>query len=137
MGGASHTIESVEEQRRIEDSAGILFPGSGELYGTSAPFEVLSGITQESEREMLRIARAVHSFAALGLGRAELQEGVSRVRGLFRRRSLIVHPDKAPEALKLQAAKAFAKLERAASAITEMLSVDQAATLLLVDLNQA
>lgn len=69
----------------------------------------------------------------LGVGRAELSEGAASVRKTFRRRSLVVHPDKVADALKTEAVAAFAKLEAASAAIDAMLQVDGSAAALLAD----
>jgi len=133
----SHTAGSKEERLRVASVGDRLLSASGPtawLHPYSASQALLDTIADDQERELLRLARATNSFAALGVTTAELQEGPAGVRRLFRKRSLAVHPDKVGESMQALAIAAFAKLEAAAKAVEGMLQADASATVLLAEL---
>lgn len=135
VGGREHTASNAEECLRIESAGGALIAGNAQaqLSGHSAGDECLSMVTEERERELLRISRATNVFATLGVSTSDLTEGPAAIRRMFRRRSLAVHPDKAAETLQQRAMAAFAKLEAAAKTIEAALQADAAATKLLME----
>eukprot|EP00928_Gymnodinium_smaydae_P015538 TRINITY_DN15750_c0_g1_i1.p1 TRINITY_DN15750_c0_g1~~TRINITY_DN15750_c0_g1_i1.p1 ORF type:complete len:767 (+),score=156.02 TRINITY_DN15750_c0_g1_i1:96-2396(+) len=110
-------------------------PESAFIFGGSARSDELEAVSDEWERERLRTSRSTNSFAALGLSTADLREGFAGVRRHFRRRSLLVHPDKVTEARRKSTGAIFARLEAAADAVEAMLRADMAATQRLCDLH--
>eukprot|EP00928_Gymnodinium_smaydae_P020911 TRINITY_DN18097_c0_g1_i2.p1 TRINITY_DN18097_c0_g1~~TRINITY_DN18097_c0_g1_i2.p1 ORF type:complete len:964 (-),score=209.68 TRINITY_DN18097_c0_g1_i2:96-2903(-) len=138
-GGDVHSAACAAERMRVASAGGRLL---GETGGPAALLHPRSSNTgagepgvpgDEQEREMLRVSRATNPFAALGLSTSDLHEGAPAVRRIFRKRSLVVHPDKVAEALKTRAVAAFAKLEAASTAVEAMLHEDAAATALIAD----
>merc|ERR1712023_175013 len=67
----------------------------------------------------------------------EIQEGAASIRKAFRRRSLIVHPDKVGEEKRQRSTAMFSKLEAAVEAVENMLEIDAAATVLLAEIHCA
>eukprot|EP00405_Crypthecodinium_cohnii_P036270 CAMPEP_0206535894 /NCGR_PEP_ID=MMETSP0325_2-20121206/6419_1 /ASSEMBLY_ACC=CAM_ASM_000347 /TAXON_ID=2866 /ORGANISM="Crypthecodinium cohnii, Strain Seligo" /LENGTH=833 /DNA_ID=CAMNT_0054032989 /DNA_START=81 /DNA_END=2579 /DNA_ORIENTATION=- len=142
VGGSAHTTTSEDERLRVESAGNRLADASESaallrLTATSAKPRELNAISDERERLLLQIARAANPFATLGIGVKELKEGKTVVRKVFRKMSLVVHPDKVQEPLKPRAMRAFAKLEAAATSIEAMLGLDQAATQLMAEVDLA
>lgn len=105
------------------------------VYGGSACTEALEAITDDWEREALRVTRAVNSFAVLGVGSEDLQAVSKSVRSIFRRRSLILHPDKVGEERRQRTTALFSKIETAVDVVDSMLQTDSAATDLLAQIH--
>mmetsp|Transcript_63538 Transcript_63538/g.182451 ORF Transcript_63538/g.182451 Transcript_63538/m.182451 type:complete len:846 (-) Transcript_63538:23-2560(-) len=140
VGGDAHTIACQDELLRIESVGCRLAdgaPGNRRLSSVSARPAELQAIANEKERLLVQIARASNPFATLGLGSNDLKDGKTSIRKVFRKLSLVVHPDKVGEELKARAMGAFSKLDAAASAIESMLGIDQAAAELLAQIDAA
>jgi len=147
VGGTQHTLASKDERLRVASAGRQLLGGAmsacedetaaAEVRPRSASLAELEAVPQEQAREMLRVSRATNPFAALNIAKAELREGPAAIRRLFRRKSLVVHPDKVAEAGKQRAIAVFAKLERSAGEVEAMLSADAEATLLLAEVEKA
>mmetsp|Transcript_32434 Transcript_32434/g.89699 ORF Transcript_32434/g.89699 Transcript_32434/m.89699 type:complete len:758 (-) Transcript_32434:80-2353(-) len=141
-GGDAHTLADKGERARAEAEGGCVARGSCEaaeelLYAASAGASELAAISEEWGREVWRVTRATNSFAVLGVTVADVKEGAAALRRIFRRRSLIVHPDKVGEARRQQTTAVFSKLEAAADALDGMLSADAAAAATLARIHCA
>eukprot|EP00927_Polykrikos_kofoidii_P070640 TRINITY_DN67051_c0_g1_i1.p1 TRINITY_DN67051_c0_g1~~TRINITY_DN67051_c0_g1_i1.p1 ORF type:complete len:792 (+),score=115.60 TRINITY_DN67051_c0_g1_i1:101-2476(+) len=151
-GGSAHTAANRDECLRVASVGNRLLQTSveghddhvsadigqdGELHARSASAAILESVDGELEREMLRVARSSNPFAALGVSKSDLLEGPAAVRRIFRRRSLVLHPDKVRESDKQRAMAAFAKLEASAAAVEAMLHTDLDATVLLAEVDAA
>eukprot|EP00930_Biecheleria_cincta_P049309 TRINITY_DN34536_c0_g1_i1.p1 TRINITY_DN34536_c0_g1~~TRINITY_DN34536_c0_g1_i1.p1 ORF type:complete len:749 (+),score=116.60 TRINITY_DN34536_c0_g1_i1:50-2296(+) len=138
VGGKSHTLADQTEVALLElKSPGILGSGVQVLTGESARPSYIASAADEWEREMRRVTHAKNSFAVLGAGPLAVKEGSASIRKDFRRRSLIVHPDKVGEARRQQSTPIFSKLQAAADRIEAMLQQDIAATVLLAEIHSA
>lgn len=139
-GGEAHTGACEEERLRLQSVGNRLPQAPGAplaLSAVSVRPAALAAVTQERDRMLKQIAGAANPFAALGLAPADLKEGAASIRKVFRRRSLVVHPDKVGEGLKEIARAAFAKLESATTAVEQMLQIDAQAAGLLASVDAA
>lgn len=142
-GCGTHTLANKDESLRVETEAaglgGVPQDGTEDcgLYGRSALPSSIASIKDEWEREHTRVARAMNSFAVLGMSSKDIQEGAASIRKSFRRRSLIVHPDKVTEERKAKTTALFSRLEAACEAVESMLEIDATATVLLADIHCA
>lgn len=138
-GGKAHTVEDEDERLRVESAGNRLVAGTvdAKLASVSARSSTLSQIADERERLMLQIASATNPFATLGISLTDLKAGSNAIRKVFRKLSLVVHPDKVGDDLKQRAMSIFAKLEAASSAVTSMLYADLQATELLAQIDAA
>jgi len=143
IGGDAHTGANTEERLRVESAGGRIWDPSRwdsigfELSSCSARPSKLASIEDERERLLLQVARAANPFAVLGVAPADLAEGAAAIRRTFRKRSLVVHPDKVGTDLRQHAVAVFAKLESAASAVEAMLTTDAGASRLLAQIDSA
>jgi len=112
-------------------TSGAMEKSGNLLYGRSACQETLATLSTDWDRELLRVSRAANSFAVLGLTVADIEGGAAAIRRTYRKRSLVVHPDKVDESQRKESTVVFSKLEAAAEAVTAMLQEDAAATVLL------
>lgn len=142
-GGDAHTGACEEERLRVESVGNRIVEGSAsarasfELSAVSARPAVLAALSDERERLLVQVARAANPFATLGLAPLDLREGAGSIRRTFRKRSLVVHPDKVSEDLRQRAIAVFAKLEAAATSIEAMLQTDADATGILAKIDAA
>jgi len=139
-GGDAHTVDGEEERLRIMSVGNRLPQAPGarlELSAISVRPAALAAMQQERERIMRQVAGAANPFAALGVSLANLKEGPGSIRKTFRKRSLVVHPDKVSEDLKELAMAVFAKLEAAATAVESMMQTDAQAVTLLAEIDAA
>eukprot|EP00927_Polykrikos_kofoidii_P025007 TRINITY_DN22565_c1_g1_i1.p1 TRINITY_DN22565_c1_g1~~TRINITY_DN22565_c1_g1_i1.p1 ORF type:complete len:498 (-),score=86.38 TRINITY_DN22565_c1_g1_i1:69-1523(-) len=128
-GPVGHTLENAEEALRVASAAATCGGGTPSSSSSvesrvrvrSAGPAMLATISDEWEREVVRVCYATNPFAVLGLSVAELREGAAAIRRTFRRRSLVVHPDKVSEARRDRTRAVFSKLEAAVTAVETML----------------
>eukprot|EP00928_Gymnodinium_smaydae_P031204 TRINITY_DN22977_c0_g1_i1.p1 TRINITY_DN22977_c0_g1~~TRINITY_DN22977_c0_g1_i1.p1 ORF type:complete len:861 (-),score=206.69 TRINITY_DN22977_c0_g1_i1:59-2641(-) len=133
-GGDAHTVASDDERLRVESAGNRILDGCNALCAGSATAAALEALPDEKERILVEVARASSSFATLRLKPDDLKEGAGAIRRIFRKRSLVVHPDKVGEAFRLRAVPVFAKLEAAATAVEGMLNTDAAAARLVCEI---
>eukprot|EP00929_Paragymnodinium_shiwhaense_P109577 TRINITY_DN76051_c0_g1_i1.p1 TRINITY_DN76051_c0_g1~~TRINITY_DN76051_c0_g1_i1.p1 ORF type:complete len:757 (+),score=224.24 TRINITY_DN76051_c0_g1_i1:78-2348(+) len=148
-GGDAHTMSNKDERFRVEsedqrlaadaavDSEAPPLPSLMKLRAGSARAAELAAVADDWEREFVRVSRAANSFATLGVTVEDLQKGADSVRRSFRKRTLLVHPDKVLPDRKKRTTLVFSKLEAAAKAVEEMLQADKSATLLLAQIHFA
>jgi len=130
-----HSLSNPDERMRLESEGGQVLDGQAEVRAVSASEEALAAVDDEWEREVLRVTHATNSFAALGVRTAELKEGPAAIRRIFRRRSLVVHPDKVADHRKQQSATVFSRIEAAATAVEAMVQADVAAAVLVAQIS--
>lgn len=136
-GGEEHSLACEDERLRVESAGNQVFEIGTGLSACSARPSQLAEMSSEKERLLFEISRAAGPFAALGLSIADLAGGAAKVRSIFRRRSLAVHPDKVDAALRQRAVTVFAKLESCASAVEAMLQADHKATEIVAQIDAA
>jgi len=136
-GGELNSFANDDERLRVESAGNQICDCSMGLSGRSASPAMLAKLPDERERLLAQVSRATGCFAALGLTIADLKAGAASIRSLYRRRSLVVHPDKVGAALRERAVGVFAKLEKAATTVQAMLEVDAQATELIFEIDAA
>lgn len=142
-GGGLHTVMNQAEALRVEqETAGMYRAPVGDasddaskIFGRSAAAAHLASMADEWEREFVRVTRATNSFAALGVTPQDIKEGANAIRKIFRRRSLIVHPDKVAETRRQQTTAVFSTLEAAVDALEGIVQIDAAAAALLAEIH--
>lgn len=137
VGGDVHTVANEEERLRVESAGNRLLEVCASLCSCSAPASVLDEISDERERILVLVSRATSPFACLSLKPEDLKDGTNAVRKIYRKRSLMVHPDKVGEGYRSRAVPVFSKLQSAADAVETMLQTDQSATILLAEIAAA
>lgn len=131
-----HSPVSAEEQKRIK-AVGAEIEGEASGCGVvQAPFVHKSLRPREwqiqeeatAEEEVRRVLEASPDvFATLGLSPEDTVDGKA-ARSSYKKLALKVHPDKAPEELKVRAKEAFDKVEKAAAAVEAFCETDVEAT---------
>lgn len=131
-----HSPVSAEEQKRIK-ALGAEIEGEASGCGVvQAPFVHKSLRPREwqiqdeatAEEEVRRVLEASPDiFATLGLSPEDTVDGKA-ARSSYKKLALKVHPDKAPEELKVKAKEAFDKVEKAAAAVEAFCETDVEAT---------
>lgn len=131
-----HSPVSAEEQKRIK-ALGAEIEGEASGCGVvQAPFVHKSLKPREwqiqdeatAEEEVRRVLEASPDiFATLGLSPEDTVDGKA-ARSSYKKLALKVHPDKAPEELKVKAKEAFDKVEKAAAAVEAFCETDVEAT---------
>lgn len=141
VGGEAHTGFRDEERLRILSVGNRLWDVSSgvglQLAAGSARPAALAALTDERERLLFQVSRASNPFAVLGIVPSDLKEGAGAIRRTFRKRSLVVHPDKVGEALRQRAVAVFAKLEASVTVVEAMLLADPSAAQLLAEVDAA
>lgn len=127
-----HSPVSAEEQKRIK-AVGAEIEGEASGCGVvQAPFVHKSLRPREwqiqeeatAEEEVRRVLEASPDvFATLGLSPEDTVDGKA-ARSSYKKLALKVHPDKAPEELKVRAKEAFDKVEKAAAAVEAFCETD-------------
>lgn len=131
-----HSPVSAEEQKRIK-AVGAEIEGEASGCGVvQAPFVHKSLRPREwqiqeeatADEEVRRVLEASPDvFATLGLSPEDTVDGKA-ARSSYKKLALKVHPDKAPEELKVRAKEAFDKVEKAAAAVEAFCETDVEAT---------
>lgn len=131
-----HSPVSAEEQKRIK-ALGAEIEGEASGCGVvQAPFVHKSLRPREwqiqdeatADEEVRRVLEASPDiFATLGLSPEDTVDGKA-ARSSYKKLALKVHPDKAPEELKVKAKEAFDKVEKAAAAVEAFCETDVEAT---------
>ncbi|CAJ1344260.1 unnamed protein product [Effrenium voratum] len=104
------------------------------LHAASAGAELLAAAPSDSERLLLRIARAAHPFAALGLSVANLQGGVPVVPRALAECEEQLQPCLAQDHLRERAENALARVREAAAEVESFMSMDAYVTQILAEL---
>lgn len=142
-GTGLHSLAQESEAQRVESAAGSCpvpkdaGDGGRPIFGRSVAPSALAEIKDEWERELRRTVRAANSFAVLGLTPKILSEGKASLRKQFRKKSLVVHPDKVGEERRQRSTEIFSKLEASINLVESMLQTDAAATALLAEIHCA
>lgn len=131
LAGTPWTAKAIAGTSVHANASGAVGQRGNLLYGRSVCQETLATLSTDWDRELLRVSRATNSFAVLGLTVADIEGGAAAIRRTYRKRSLVVHPDKVDESQRKESTIVFSKLEAAAEAVTAMLQEDSAATVLL------
>lgn len=131
-----HSAGSAEEQKRIKalgaeiegEASGCGVVQAPFVHKTLRPREWQIQDEATAEEEVRRVLEASPDvFATLGLSPEDTLDGKA-ARSSYKKLALKVHPDKAPEELKVKAKEAFDKVEKAAAAVEAFCETDVEAT---------
>ncbi|CAE8726147.1 unnamed protein product [Polarella glacialis] len=132
--GRTPQVAAAERRRLLSAKSPLDFEAARCLHAASASSEALASQPGDAERIILRVNRAAHPFAALGLTAVGTQGGVPVARQALADCEELLAPAKANPALRAAAEAASARVKEAAAEVEAIMSMDMYVTQLLAEL---
>merc|ERR1712139_684657 len=95
---------------------------------------MLASMSTDQDRLLLRVTRAAHPFAALGLRAEDIQQGTDCVKRSLQDFEEYAHPTKVSEGKRQMAIAAAKSISDAAAVVERMMGMDIHGTQLLAEL---
>eukprot|EP00927_Polykrikos_kofoidii_P055279 TRINITY_DN49556_c0_g1_i1.p1 TRINITY_DN49556_c0_g1~~TRINITY_DN49556_c0_g1_i1.p1 ORF type:complete len:934 (-),score=161.44 TRINITY_DN49556_c0_g1_i1:106-2907(-) len=128
-------VQEVARHRLMQAGGPLDFSSTGVIRSTSELADVIAGQPTEQDRVLMRVTRAAHPFAALGMRAADLQAGAAAVHQAVQDFEALAMPTNIVDEVKKKlAAAAYDRVREAARLVMDLLGLDAFATQLLAEL---